>query len=53
METGKRLYDQIMDLKAIELHKLAKLIKSKNGTVLDLNTVCITCNFKDNKFLFE
>ena len=42
-----------MDLEAIALHKLAILIESKNGTVLDLNTDCITCNFKDNKFPFE
>ena len=53
METEKPLYDQIMDLEAIALHKLATLIESKNGTVLDLNTDCITCNFKDNKFPFE
>ena len=53
METEKPLYDQIMDLEAIALHKLAILIESKNGTVLDLNTDCITCNFKDNKFPFE
>ena len=39
-----------MDLEAIALHKLAILVESKNGTVLLLNTDCITCNYKDNKF---
>ena len=34
-----------MDLEAIALHKLATLIESKNGIVLDLSTDCITCNY--------
>ena len=31
METEKPIYDQILDLEAISLHKLATLIKSKKG----------------------
>jgi len=53
METEKPLYDQIMDLEAIELHKLSKIIENKKGTVLDLNTDCVTCSFEDNIFPFE
>ena len=53
METEKPIYDQILDLEAIALHKLSKLIESKNGTVLDLNTDCVTCNFHDDIFPFE
>ena len=53
IESEKPIYDQILDLEAIELHKLSKLIESKNGVVLDLNTDCVTCSFKDNVFPFE
>jgi len=53
METEKPIYDQIMDIEAIELHKLATLIESKKGTVLDLNTDCVTCTFENNIFPFE
>ena len=42
-----------MDLEAIALHKLSKLIKSKDGEVLDLNTDCVTCTFKNNVLPFE
>ena len=53
METEKPIYDQILDLEAIALYKLSKLIESKHGTVLDLNTDCVTCNFDDDIFPFE
>ena len=52
-ETEKPIYDQIMDLEAIALHKLSKLIESKNGKVLDLNTDCVTCIFENNIFPFD
>jgi DNA replication protein DnaC len=52
IETEKPIYDQILDLEAIALHKLATLIESKGGEVLDLNTDCATCIFK-NVFPFE
>ena len=52
VETEKPIYDQIMDLEAIHLHKLAKIIESNNGQVLDLNTDCVTCTFKNNEFPF-
>ena len=48
MESEKPIYDQIMDLEAIELHKLSKLIESKKGNILDLNTDCVTCSFQNN-----
>ena len=52
-ETEKPIYDQIMNLEAIALHKLSSLIESKNGKVLDLNTDCVTCTFEKNIFPFE
>ena len=53
METEKPIYDQILDLEAIELHKLAMIIESNQGTVLDLNTDYVTCRFENNIFPFE
>ena len=53
MDTEKPIYDQILDLEAIELHKLAMIIESNQGTVLDLNTDCVTCTFENNIFPFE
>ena len=43
MGTEKPIYDQILDLEAIVLHKLATLIESKGGQILDLNTDCASC----------
>jgi len=53
IETEKPIYDQILDLEAIALHKLSALIKSKGGIVLDLNTDCISCTFPNDVFPFE
>jgi len=53
IESEKPIYDQIMDLEAIELHKLAMLIESKGGKVLDLNTDCISCSFPNDILPFE
>ena len=53
VETEKPIYDQIMDLEAIHLHKLSQIIKSNNGQVLDLNTDCITCSFDNDVFPFK
>ena len=39
METEAPIYEQIMQLEAIELHKLKLIIESKGGVVLDLSTV--------------
>ena len=41
-----------MDLEAIELHKLSKIIESKGGKILDLKTDCIRCSF-DDEISFE
>ena len=54
METEAPIYEQIMQLEAIELHKLKLIIESKGGVVLDLSTDCIICNFPEtNKLPFE
>jgi len=52
IETEKLIYDQILDLEAIALHKLSNLIKSKGGIVLYLNTYCISCSFSYDVFPF-
>ena len=53
VETEQPIYDQILDIEAMELHKLATLIKSKGGQVLDLKTDAINFIMPDNKFPFE
>ena len=52
-ETETPIYEQILQMEAIELHKLAEIIKSKKGTVLDLSTDKVICCFPDNKLPFE
>ena len=54
MEAEAPIYEQIIQLEAIELHKLKLIIESKGGVVLDLSTDCIICNFPEtNKLPFE
>ena len=48
-ETEAPIYNQILELEAIELHKLKKIIESKGGLCLDFNTDCISCVFKKDK----
>ena len=40
-ETEEQIYNQIIGLEAIELHKLGEIIKSKGGKILDLKTDCM------------
>lgn len=51
-DTEVPLYQMIIQLEAIELHKFARVIEAKDGTVADLCTDCISCVFPDNKFPF-
>ena len=53
MDTEAPIYEQIVQIEAIELHKLSKIIESKSGKVLDLSTDKIICNFPDNILPFE
>jgi hypothetical protein len=52
-ETEAPINNQVLEMEAIELHKLAKLVESKGGSVLDLNTDCIGCVFPKDEFPFE
>jgi len=52
-ESEAPIYHQIVELEAIELHKLAQLVKNNNGFVLDLNTDCVSCVFKNDEFPFQ
>ena len=51
-ESEMAIYNIILDMEAIQLHKLTKLIESKGGVVLDLATDCASCCFKKG-FPFE
>ena len=45
------IYHLILDIEAIELHKLAELVKENKGHVTFLNTDCVECWFnEDNPF---
>ena len=52
-ETESAIYNQILQSEAIELHKLGQIIKANGGTILDLNTDCISCIFQGNDLPFE
>ncbi|MEI7669711.1 MAG: HNH endonuclease signature motif containing protein, partial [Pseudomonadota bacterium] len=52
-ETEAIIYQQIVEVEAIELHKLTKIIEARGGQVLDLNTDCVSCCFKNNVFPFK
>ena len=47
-ETEAPIYEMILELEAIELHKLSEIVKSRGGVVLDLITDCVVCQFPDN-----
>ena len=44
------IYHLILDIEAIELHKLAELVKENKGHVTFLNTDCVECWFNEDKF---
>lgn len=51
-ESESPIYEQIIECEAIELHKLSNIIKEIGGQILDLNTDCVSCCFKNNKCPF-
>jgi len=53
METEAPIYEQILQLEAIQLHKLSQIVESKGGVVLDLSTDKVICTFPYNVFPFE
>ena len=52
-ESESVIYNMVLDLAAIELYKLKSVVEANNGFVLDINTDCIGCVFKDNKLPFN
>ena len=52
-ETEAPIYNMVLELEAIELHKLTDIIKSKGGEVLDLVTDCVVCSFPNDQQPFE
>ena len=53
LETETPIYNMAVELEIIELHKLTKVIESKRGTVLDVNTDAAICMFPGNICPFE
>jgi len=43
------IYHLILDLEAIELHRLSELVKENKGHVTFLNTDCVECWFNEDK----
>ena len=52
-ETEHPLYNMIVEMEAIEVHRLNKIIEEHGGTVLDFNTDCVSCVFENDKCPFE
>ncbi len=52
-ESESPIYHQVLELEAIELHKMSKIIESNNGIILDLNTDAISFITRDKKFPFQ
>ena len=52
-ETETPIYNMVIELEIINLYELYKEINNKGGTILDVNTDCCVCTFKDNKVPFE
>ena len=52
-ETEAPIYNLVLELEAIELHKLTKVIESNQGYILDLSTDCVLCVFLDCNLPFE
>ena len=48
LEAEAHIYNQVLDLEAIELHKLITIIQDNKGVVLDLNTDAVNCVFPNN-----
>ena len=51
IETEKVIYDFVLDLEAIQLHKLQKIILEKGGEILEYKTDCIRFKY-DGDFPF-
>lgn len=53
IETKKNIYNHVIHQQNINLHKLAKLIESKGGQIVDLISDAITCTFPNDELPFE
>jgi hypothetical protein len=51
-ETESPIYGQVLDLEAIELHRLAHVAIANGGPIIDLNTDCVGCVFPKDVFPF-
>ena len=45
------IFNQILDISHIEIHKLIQIIKSNKGIILDTSTDCVSCVFPNNLLL--
>jgi ABC-type Fe3+/spermidine/putrescine transport system ATPase subunit len=53
METEKPIYDFVLQLEAIEMHKLSQIIEKNGGKVLELKTDCVVFYHPSDVFPFE
>ena len=51
-ESETPIYNMTLELEIINLHSLCKEIERLGGSVLDVNTDCAICTFKNNEFPF-
>ena len=51
-ETEAPVYNQILDLEAIEVHRLISEIEKRGGQCLSVRTDCVECVFPDDIFPF-
>jgi hypothetical protein len=52
-ETESPLYHMVLELEAIELHRLSRVIEQAGGLVLDLSTDAVTCVCKSKELPFK
>ena len=52
-ESETPLYNMTLELENINLYEMCEEIQRLGGTVLDVNTDCAVCTFKDNKMPFD
>ena len=52
-EVEAPLYQQVVEMEAIELHRLQTEVQSKGGQIVSLNTDCVSCTFPDDVLPFN
>ena len=53
IETEKPIYDFVLQLEAIEMHKLSQIIEKNGGKILEYKTDCVVFHHPSDVFPFE